>query len=323
MEKAMDGKRCFCLCICFFLFAPADAQNQAPLSPVKDNTLYEDNSGSLSNGAGDFLFAGNTMRNMTRRALVAFDVASTVPPNAQIDSVTLTLTYSGPQGDLPETFWLHRLTSDWGEGDSHAGAGEGRGAAATEGDATWIHTFFDSLMWAEAGGDFVEEASAETVVADQGAYTWGSTETMVADVQQWLDDPDTSFGWMVLGDETKAPSDKRFVSLDNQQESDRPVLTVHYSIATAVEDEIIEASLELGENYPDPFRESTVIPLEVDRPRHVVLSVYDVLGRLVERPLHKRLGPGHHRVEISAHGLPSGPYIYCSNDECRRMFVLR
>ncbi|MCZ6756839.1 MAG: DNRLRE domain-containing protein [Bacteroidetes bacterium] len=277
----------------------------------------------LSNGVGNFLFAGTTSANRIRRALLAFDVASIVPSNAQLDSVTLTLTFSGPQGDQPETFWLHRLTSDWGEGNSKAGGGEGAGGAATTGDATWIHTFFDTEMWAEPGGDFVNEASAEAVVAAEGAYTWGSTTEMVADVRQWLDNPETSFGWIVLGDETKAPSDKRLVSRNNPMESNRPVLTVHYSTATATEDEIIGASIQLGENYPNPFRESTTIPLEVDQPQHVVLVVYDVLGRVVKRPLDKTLSQGLHHIDISAHGMPSGLYVYCFGDECRRMVVTR
>ena len=45
----------------------------AVLSPVRDNTLYEDSAGSFSNGAGDYLFAGSTARGSIRRALLAFE----------------------------------------------------------------------------------------------------------------------------------------------------------------------------------------------------------------------------------------------------------
>ncbi len=235
----------------------------------------------------------------------------------------LSLTFSGPQGDAPETFWLHRLTSDWGEGDSDAPGGEGVGADAAAGDATWIHTFYDSETWDEPGGDFVADSSADAVVEATGTYSWGSTAAMVADVQQWVDDPESNFGWIVLGDETApAPTDKRFVSRNNPDEATRPVLTVYYSVATSVEDEIISPSLIMGQNYPDPFRWSTTIPIQLDAPRHVVIRVYDVLGRSVRMLEDETLGEGLHHIEVSGAGLTSGIYFYCRPGECRRMVLI-
>ena len=35
---------------------------------------------------------------------------------------------------------------------------------------------------------------------------------MLADVQKWLDDPSSNFGWLLLGDETKSRTTKRFDS---------------------------------------------------------------------------------------------------------------
>ena len=49
----------------------------------QDNSLYEDSQGVLSNGAGDYLFAGRTKQSAgrsLRRALVQFDIAGAVPP---------------------------------------------------------------------------------------------------------------------------------------------------------------------------------------------------------------------------------------------------
>ena len=34
-----------------------------------------------------------------------------------------------------------------------------------------------------------------------GQYTWSSAQ-MVADVQGWLDNPASNFGWLMLGDES-------------------------------------------------------------------------------------------------------------------------
>ena len=71
---------------------------------------------------------------------------------------------------------LHRVLSDWGEGTSGAGGdplhmGGGGGSPATAGDATWLHTFFDTSFWANPGGDFSSTASAARSVDQPGFYT--------------------------------------------------------------------------------------------------------------------------------------------------------
>ena len=47
---------------------------------------------------------------------------------------------------------------------------------------------------------------------------------MRADVQSWLDDPASNFGWLVLGDESEIPTAKRF---DTRESASPPVLTIH------------------------------------------------------------------------------------------------
>ena len=60
------------------------------LLPQKDNTLYEDPAGQLSNGQGIYLFAGKTNVPSLRRGLIAFDLAS-IPTNATITGATLSM----------------------------------------------------------------------------------------------------------------------------------------------------------------------------------------------------------------------------------------
>jgi len=209
------------------------AGGELTLAPVQDNTLYEvqvespeGNGGPPSNGAGDYFFAG--MTNFTseiRRGLVAFDVAGSVPTGAIISSVSLTLVVSrSNSGATPVE--LHRVTSDWGEGTSDASDPGGTGAPATDGDATWFHTFYPGSFWSMEGGDFSPTVSATQSVAGNGSYTWDSTPEMVADVQSWLDDPGTNFGWLVLGDESGPTSAKRFNTRENSSGS--PQLTIVY-----------------------------------------------------------------------------------------------
>src|SRR5262245_1666242 len=211
--------------------ALADVAN---LTPIADNTLYEDATGSFSNGAGTGMFAGTVASGPIRRAVIAFDVASAVPAGATIDSVTLSMNMSlTPVGDQPVA--LRRLLADWGEGSSVALGGGGGGAPSTTGDATWIHTFFDTSLWSAAGGDFAESPSATaTVGSATGIYVWGSTAAMVADVQGWLDSPDSNFGWAVVGNEAAMPTVKRFDTREISTPALRPTLTVHYTPVAAV-----------------------------------------------------------------------------------------
>ena len=123
---------------------------------------------------------------------------------------------------------LHRLLSDWGEGGSDASGEEGGGARATTGDATWLHTFFDTAMWANPGGDFSATVSASAPVGATSTYTWSSPQ-MGADVQAWLDQPASNFGWLLLGNESQDQTTKRFDSRENAVAGNRPRLDVIYA----------------------------------------------------------------------------------------------
>ncbi|MCH7526106.1 MAG: DNRLRE domain-containing protein [Planctomycetes bacterium] len=198
------------------------------IDAAKDNTLYEDPNGQISNGSGSYFFAGTTAIGEVRRGVIAFDITGNVPPGATITGASLTLNMSRTiAGDVD--VGLHRVEADWGEGASDASGQEGAGAPAEPGDATWIHTFFDTAFWANVGGDFSLNASAVQIIGDLGFYTWESTEGLVADVQAWLNDPLNNFGWLLLADETNFPTAKRFDTKDHIDPDVHPVLTVEFT----------------------------------------------------------------------------------------------
>ena len=158
---------------------------------------------------------------------MAFDVAGGIPAGATVTGVALTLNMSKTQASILE-IGLHRLPSEWGEGESDARSNEGGGIAAVDGDATGVHTFFDTGEWENQGGDFLATASSTQGIGGTGHYTWSSTQAMVADVQSWLDDSSTNFGWLLLGNEAATQTSKRFDSRENATGGNRPVLTVDY-----------------------------------------------------------------------------------------------
>ena len=120
---------------------------------------------------------------------------------------------------------LRRVLSNWGEGASDASGEEGSGAEAAPGDATWVHTFFDTTAWGTLGGDFLSTASGTALVGDFGSYGW-SSGGMVADIQSWLNDPSRNFGWALIGNEGSNQTAKRFDSKDGG--GPHPVLEVVY-----------------------------------------------------------------------------------------------
>lgn len=195
--------------------------------PSKDNTLYQyfPAEGDLSNGAGFHFFAGENGTGEIRRGVLAFDIAGSIPPGSTIIAVSLSLNMSMTSSDTPRTVELHDLLADWGEGTSHAPGGEGTGAPATPNDATWRHRFYDMIFWTTQGGDFSATVSASQSIGPIGQYMWSSTQ-MTADVQSWLDNPATNFGWLVLGDESAAATAKRF---DTRESASPPVLTIEYT----------------------------------------------------------------------------------------------
>jgi hypothetical protein len=202
------------------------------VAPVADNTLYENASGSLSNGAGTYLFTGASLQasEAIRRSLVRFDIAGVVPAGATVDSVFLTLYNDrAAPGASPAPVAIHRVLSDWGEGASDADGEEGKGAQAQPGDATWVHTFYDTDQWTKPGGDFATPASGTRQVEGVGFYTWGSTAAMVADVKAWLDTPASNYGWILIGDESSGGTARRFPSREHPTSDRRPRLVVYYT----------------------------------------------------------------------------------------------
>ncbi len=219
--------RAFPMIAALMIAAPAIA-DVAVVPAARDNTLIEDSGGALSDGAGPHARAGRTGQRFgsIRRAVIAFDVAAALPRGAIVTGAFLTLHMSDAGGG-PARVNLHRVASDWGEGTS-ANPG-GMGAPATRGDATWIHTFYDDRFWNTPGGDFSIANRASIILDQPGFYTWGPSESMTADVQSWLDDPDGDFGWILIGDERMERTVKRFDSRENPDPSLRPALTIEFT----------------------------------------------------------------------------------------------
>jgi FtsP/CotA-like multicopper oxidase with cupredoxin domain/plastocyanin len=207
--------------------------NPCPNQPIsvqivaeKDNILYQDPAGAISNALGRHLYVGNNNQGLRRRTVLRFDT-SVIPADAVVQDASLRLFCNSSSG-MAFPLTVHRLLASWGEGTSAAGGNEGSGAPASTGDATWLHRFFNNVFWSTPGGDFVTASSASQNIGATGFHTWTGS-ILHDDVQMWIGAPASNHGWLIRGDEMTGNNVKRFDSVQGNTAGNRPVLWVTYA----------------------------------------------------------------------------------------------
>jgi FlgD Ig-like domain len=247
------------------------------LTPSKDNTLIQTPADN-SNGVGDAFYAGRVGTNgmgTFRRGLLAFDL-STIPAGSTIDSVKLQLDMTQSANLNVYTIRVHRVSADWGEAGSF---GSGTGGPAEPGDATWGYRFYDTQAWTTAGGDFTAAPSASQSVGGNGLYSWTGSG-LVADVQFWLGNPASNFGWIVIGNEVTLQSVKKFSSRETLVP---PKLTVHYTVTTDVPAGPGGEAVWFAPPWPAPASGRVNLGYTLPKATRVSLAIHDAMGRIVRR----------------------------------------
>ena len=69
-------------------------------------------------------------------------------------------------------------------------------------------------------------------------------------------------------------------------------------------------NFELEQNYPNPFNMETIIQYKIEDAAKVMLTVYDVRGRLVRELVDERQGPGTYQRKLEMRDVASGTYFY-------------
>ncbi|MGJ8652766.1 MAG: DNRLRE domain-containing protein [Opitutaceae bacterium] len=230
------------LIITLTLFTQLNAL-EVQLGALLDSSIFEDNTDN-SSSIGDFIFVGTTGdRNGAgpsfRRGLIQFDIAENLPTNIIINSVSLTLTI----GRVPDekfvgtTQTLHRVTTEWGATETallDSDFSQGNGVPAQDGEATWNEAIRGTNSWITPGGDFVSSESASIGISPiiNQAVTWTNVG-MVNDVEQWLANPGSNFGWMLIGNESFIKNARGYYSMDNSDPSANglaPRLNIDYTL---------------------------------------------------------------------------------------------
>ena len=195
--------------------------------PVADTVIYFDgadgpSTSGASNARGQNLSVGQDAGGTVRRSLLRFDLSS-ILPGSVVHSAELRLFEGRSRANYDVS--LHKMLTGWGEGNSNGGSA-GLSGDATAGDATWLRAVFPGTAWSTAGGDFVQEDSATTLVGFAPAsYSWSSAG-MASDVQSWVNTPAGNFGWILIGEETVNQNAKLFGS---RESAAMPTLTLQVS----------------------------------------------------------------------------------------------
>jgi hypothetical protein len=140
---------------------------------------------------------------------------------------------------------LHRALKSWGEGDKFSPTNctscAGQGAIATTNEATWYFRHaFTSNAWVTAGGamnsDYLTSASSGVTVytENESPYTMTSTAQLVADVQLWLDNPTTNFGWFVVCQQEGTIFTARRIA-SREDTNNAPRLQINYLVPPVIE----------------------------------------------------------------------------------------
>jgi len=194
----------------------------ATLTPSADTSL-RDNSPDATFGESNPLIVGNSKEPFTvhNRGLLKFDLTS-IPTNATITGVTLTVMIFRSNTDV-SNYDLNRVLVDWNEYE-----------------ATWNNRSA-STPWLAGGGqsgsEYVSIASVTAPVDD----TIFSSAGMISDVQLWVRNSATNFGWIILPTGDLAATGKQLGSRESEYTS---ALTVKYTLTPpAIPPLLFEAAL--------------------------------------------------------------------------------
>lgn len=215
--------------------------SEVTIPAVQDNTIYSESDSSF--GQGWCLQVGRPTTNRgplrLRRALVRFDLSS-IPAGNRIVSARLNL-YRFELGGPGTSMRVFRVLQDWGEGssgeaDDCAPPPRVFGRAPTESSSTWNYRFYGAgSIWESEGGpvpggNFRTSFSDSEYVDRINPGVGLTSEGLSADVTDWVRDPASNHGWILIGDEENPGSGMRFASREIPDHA--PSLTIFFTPAT-------------------------------------------------------------------------------------------
>lgn len=189
-------------------------------TPIEDSTISEKDMSSPE-GDASTLNSGTTgpiEGAMKNRALLRFSLAGSIPSDAIVTSVSLSMTMVQSPNTTPLWFNLHRVLQNW-----------------SESAVNWTNRLSPPASWSVPGAgaplDYSSLVTQSNLVTGLGSFTFASNPSMVADVQRWVGDPVNNAGWIIIcGQEELERSVRKFASSESARSTNRPLLEVQFFV---------------------------------------------------------------------------------------------
>ncbi len=264
----------------------------------EDNSVYLDQrepDGNFVSGRG-LLVASESNENA--RTVIHFDLEGWSADSISQAKLCL-YRYRGGYYSISRTINVYPLTS-----------------AFDESTATW------NYPWTSSGGDFDNGITASAEVPELPNEVAALVEWDVTDMvkNRWSNIADC--GFMVKDWVEDTPTDGPYVRFrSHRYVNDAPLELPYLEISTgqtgveeAGEDEI-GGGFSLGQNFPNPFNDRTVLQFELSKPARVNLVIYNLRGQKVKTLLDATREAGRYALEWdgtnqAGGSVSSGLYLY-------------
>jgi hypothetical protein len=103
----------------------------------------------------------------------------------------------------------------------------------------------------------------------------------------------------------------------------------NYTVGIQDDANALPSVFSLSQNYPNPFKPSTIIDYQLKTPGFVTLKVYDLLGREVATLVNEYKQPGTYNSKLNTqnYNLTSGVYFYRlqagSYNETKKLILMK
>lgn len=283
-------------------------------------TVYFGNQSNANGKAERMVLSGVTGENAF--VLMKFDL-SDLPTDADVKNVRMTLNFS----DAPTIALIPRLwpmEEGWTEGPADP-ANVYVGDPASSGDATWMHSSYDTPWTA---GDVQLAADNMAEISGIGTITSSSTVIVVNSgnnpdfedwVKDWIANPSDNHGFAMV---TSANANAQMYSRYSSQNIFRPTLEIDYEgdPPSSVENRAVDA--DDVRIYPNPASNNINV---TGLNQHVTsLEIVDISGRVLSVLPPSNLNTVNTEINIS--DLAAGTYflkIRSENGQAVKTFIVR
>jgi hypothetical protein len=153
----------------------------------------------------------------------------------------------------------------------------------------------------DAGGTLIASTTTDSTIAPQ------SSEDVIVD---WIIPESAQLTDARIYVVVDADDDITNEVHTNNNRGWAPAIAHGTSTSVEREDEPLPRGFVLRPAYPNPLRNLATISMELPEPAHVVLAVYDVLGREVARVADETISAGLQQYIFDGSGLAPGAYFY-------------